>query len=586
MKLLTGKAMVCGEAAGELLYADVGLSFWGGVDARNGDIIDRHHPLAGHNLSGKVLAIPSGRGSCTGSSVVLELLLNGAHPVALLFEHPEEIITLGVVVADEIFGKSIPVAVLGSDGFAALKQARYVSVSGGRVAYSSMPIPAGPALSAPRVEALPSFALEDRDIAMLAGEQGPAAKAAMRIILRMAAIQGAAGLLDVGRAHIDGCVYVGPSSILFAEKLRDLGGKVAIPATLNAISVDERGWRSQGIAPAFATAAIRLAEAYVAMGASPVYTCAPYLLENPPVKGEQIAWAESNAVVFANSVLGARTVKYPDYLDICIALTGRAPLSGCHITANRRATVIIRLPELHAADDGFFALLGYHVGLLAPRAIPLVTGLETVMVSNDDLKSFSAAFATTSAAPMFHILGVTPEAPSIEEALGGFDAGPPLDVTAESLERSWRELNSASDPQVGAVCIGTPHLSVEECANLALLCKGRTKRPDIEFIATCGRHIHEKVAAAGILAELEAFGVRLVCDTCWCQIGEPLFPPNARTLMTNSGKYAHYGPGLIGRPVHFGSMRDCVDAACTGLAKGRLPEWLLKLQRHGNAAHR
>lgn len=564
-----GRVLVEGSTSGALLYSDVGLSFWGGVDASNGDVIDRHHPLTGQNLAGKILAIPSGRGSCTGSGVLLELILNGAAPAALLFEHAEEILTLGVIVAEEIFQKSIPVLVLGSIAFNALRDVCYVKIRGGEISCSSAPFASEEPKAFTLRDITPSLALELTDHAALAGTKGQAVQASMRVILRMAELQGATELLSVTRAHIDGCLYIGPSGILFAEKLRDWGGKVVIPTTLNAISVDAMRWRAQGIAPSLGTASMRLSEAYVAMGCEATYTCAPYLLENPPEQGEQIVWAESNAVVYANSVLGARTVKYPDYLDICIALTGRAPLSGVHIDANRRAAVVVRLPDLQCVDDSFFALLGYHVGLLCPNQIPLVIGLEKFVVSHDDLKAFGAAFATTSAAPMFHILGVTPEAEEHEL--------PALEVTAEDLSRSWRELNSATDPHVDVVCLGSPHLSLDEFEKLAALCKGREKNSGVALIITSGRHIYQKAKASGAVAELEKFGVQIVSDTCWCQIGEPLFPPHANTLMTNSGKYAHYGPGLIGRPVYLGSMADCVDVACTGKAKGELPGWLREL---------
>ena len=563
---LLARALVDGSASGALLYSDVGLSFWGGVDAATGDVIDRHHPLAGQNIAGKILAIPSGRGSCTGSGVLLELILNGAAPAALLFEHVEEILTLGVLVAEEIFGKSIPVVALGSAAFQALKDVRFVKIQEGEVLCSPVPFAADAPASFFAKEIAQTVALEAADKAALEGANGRAVQASMRIILRMAEIQGATELLSVTRAHIDGCIYVGPSGILFAEKLRDWGGQVVIPTTLNAISVDALRWRAQGIAPALGTASMQLAEAYVAMGCEATYTCAPYLLEHPPAQGEQIVWAESNAVVFANSVLGARTVKYPDYLDICIALTGRAPLSGVHIEANRLAAVVVRLPPLQNVDDGFFALLGYHVGTLCPNQIPLVVGLEKFAVSQDDLKNFGAAFATTSAAPMFHILGVTPEATHLDV--------PSIDVTAADLLRSWKELNSATDPHVDVICLGSPHLSFVEFEKLAALCEGRVKNSAVALIITSGRHIYQKAKASGAVAALEKFGVQIVSDTCWCQIGEPLFPPHAKSLMTNSGKYAHYGPGLIGRPVYLGSMKDCVDVACTGLAKRDLPHWL------------
>jgi cis-L-3-hydroxyproline dehydratase len=563
----SGRVLVEGSASGPLLYSNTGLSFWGGVDAASGQVVDRHHSLAGQNLAGKILAIPSGRGSCTGSSVLLELILNGAAPAGLLFEHVEEILTLGVVVAEEIFHKSIPVVVLGSAAFKALSEVQFVKIQGGGVSCSPTPFAAFEPTPFTSKVFTSNLELTVDDQAALVGTKGKAAQASMRIILRMAELQGATELLSVTRAHIDGCLYIGPSSILFAEKLRDLGGRVVIPTTLNAISVDEMRWPAQGIAPELGAASMRLAEAYVAMGCEATYTCAPYLLDHPPQQGEQIVWAESNAVVFANSVLGAHTVKYPDYLDICIALTGRAPLSGVHIEANRKATLIVRLPQLQNVDDGLFALLGYHVGLLSPNQIPLVVGLQNFAVNHDDLKAFGAAFATTSAAAMFHILGVTPEAAYID--------APAIDVTLQDLQRSWKELNSATELKVDVICLGSPHLSFDEFVRLAALCEGRVKNAEVAFIITSGRAIYQRAKASGYVAQLEKFGVQTVSDTCWCQIGEPLFPPHAKTLMTNSGKYAHYGPGLIGRPVYLGSMKDCVDVACTGLAITHLPPWLV-----------
>ena len=396
----------------------------------------------------------------------------------------------------------------------------------------------------------------------------------MQIVLRMAALQGATALLDITQAHIDGCIYTGPASLRFAEQLVQWGAKVRVPTTLNSISVDQRRWRELGIDPALGVPASALGDAYMAMGASLSFTCAPYLLDSAPKAGEQIVWAESNAVVYANSVLGARTLKYPDYLDICIALTGRAPLIGCHLEARRKAQLLIELPQLGTLDDAFYPLLGYHVGALAGSRIPLVLGLAAAQPSLDDLKAFGAAFATTSAAPLFHIAGVTPEALDPAAVL---DADQPLAVERIALKDlllSWRELNSARDSQVDVVSLGNPHFSLSEFAALARLCSGRRCHPDVVLAITCGRAVLEQARAAGHIAVLEGFGVTLVTDTCWCMLGEPVIPPAARTLMTNSGKYAHYAPGLAGRTVHFASLGECVDAACTARASGHLPAWL------------
>ncbi|WP_053150660.1 aconitase X [Pseudomonas sp. Pf153] len=579
-----GRCLVEGAAQGTLLFADVSLSFWGGVDPATGEVIDRHHPLSGERLGGRVLAIPGGRGSCTGSSVMMELISNGHAPAALVLAEADEILTLGVLVAEVIFQRTLPVVCVGREAFDRLRGQGFARIEGNGVTLSGRRPNDG---WQSRQAALPSSApssvqLTGQDRALLDGAHGKAAQVAMQIVLRMAAIQGAEQLLDVTQAHIDGCIYTGPASLRFAEQLVQWGAKVRVPTTLNAISVDQRRWRELGVDPLLGEPASALGDAYMAMGAQMSFTCAPYLLDTAPKAGEQIVWAESNAVVYANSVLGARTQKYPDFLDICIALCGRAPLAGCHLDARRKAGLIVEVPVSGAVDDSFYPLLGYHVGHLAGRNIPLIRGLEHAAPSQDDLKAFGAAFATTSAAPLFHIAGVTPEAldPDTWEPVLPVKA-----VDIAGLLASWRELNNARDNHVDVVSLGNPHFSLSEFAALAKLCAGRHKHPQVMLAITCGRAVLEQARAGGYLASLEAFGATLVTDTCWCMLGEPVIPPQATTLMTNSGKFAHYAPGLVGRGVHFASLAECVEAACTGTTSGQPPMWLRPVNRPGNRSH-
>lgn len=581
-RTITACQLTGGAAQGRLLYSDTPLSFWGGVHPATGEVIDRHHPLSGQVIAGQVLAIPSGRGSCTGSSVLMEIILNGHGPAALVLEQPDEILALGAIVAELVFGKQLPVASLGAEGFAQLRNARWVSLqANGQLTASSEPeantalleaAPATPPASAPGAHGIH---LSPTDQAILDGAQGRARQVALQIVLRMARLQGATELIDVVQAHIDGCIYTGSASLRFAAQLRDWGGQVKVPTTLNAISVDQRRWRALGIDPAFGEPASALAQAYVDMGAQASFTCAPYLLDSAPKAGEDIVWAESNAVVYANSVLGAHTAKYADFLDICIALIGRAPKAGCHLMENRRATLQLHVPPLPAApDDAFYPLLGYLVGLLAGARIPVIGGLESARPSLDDLKAFGAAFATTSAAPMFHIVGVTPEAPSAQAALAGLPPEREHQLTLDELKNAWHELDSAADPQVDLVALGNPHFSETECHALAQLLQGRQRHPDTAIVLTLGRAVSARAERHGDLAVLSEFGVTLITDTCWCMLEEPVVPLASRVIMTNSGKYAHYAPGLTGRQVHFGSLADCAETACTGLASGRLPAWL------------
>lgn len=547
-----------GHAEGPLLLAGEGLSFWGGVDPKTGAVIDTHHPLRGSNVAGAVLAMPTSRGSSSGSPVLLELIRNGRAPAALIFREPEDVLTLGALVAAHLFDKTLPVIRLDAEEFAALSSAKHVTIDDGRL--EAGPLSVG--LEAPHG----TLDLSPDDRAMLDGRDGQAVRIAMRILCAMAGLQGASRLTDVTRAHIDGCIYNGPASLEFAELFADMGAQVRVPTTMNAISVDRANWQRQGVPPDFGTAASRLADAYIRMGARETYTCAPYLLEDVPAAGEAIAWAESNAVVYANSVLGARTAKHPDFLDLCMALTGRAPLAGVYLPAGRHARRIVAVDAPDDADDALWPLLGYLAGLAAPDRIPLLTGLDHLSPRAEDLKALCAAFGTTSAAPMLHIAGVTPEADLVDHDADHTQLAP------ADFARAWRDFNTGPDG-IDLVAIGSPHASAEECAALVDLMQGQPCAMGVAGIVTLGRDVLAGLRSAGLAQRLETLGFRLHPDLCWCSITEPVFPPSARTVMTNSGKYAHYGPGLSGRAVRFGSLADCAHAARTGRAPPP-PPWI------------
>ncbi|WP_136684445.1 cis-3-hydroxy-L-proline dehydratase [Falsirhodobacter xinxiangensis] len=542
---MTGVALVPGTASGPVIASAEGLSFWGGVDPATGVVIDAHHPLHGRCITGAVLMMPTSRGSCTGSGVLLDLALTGRAPAALIFREAEDILTLGALIAGRMFDRALPVLRLGAADFDAIAASGHAAITPGHV--NGIPLTAPPA----------ALALTDHDRALLAA---PATRLAMEVICTMAANQGATALTDVTQAHIDGCIYASPANLRFAEAMADMGAQVRIPTTMNAISVDRANWQAQGVPPDFGIPASRLADAYVRMGARPTFTCAPYLLDSAPGAGESVAWAESNAVIYANSVLGARTVKHPDFLDLMIALTGRAPLSGVYLTENRRPARILEV-EAQERDDAFWPLLGYVAGLKSPDRIPLLRGIGHATL--DGLKALCAAFGTTSAAPMLHVEGATPE------------PLPPADadtqrITRADLAAAWQQFNRGPEA-VDLVALGSPHFSITECRAMAALVRGR--RATVRTIVTCGRDVIAAARHDGTLAALEAFGATVIPDICWCSISEPVFPPEARSLMTNSGKYAHYAPGLSGRAVRFGSLADCVTAAATGSAPG-LPGWL------------
>jgi predicted aconitase len=408
------------------------------------------------------------------------------------------------------------------------------------------------------------IAVTPEEEAMLAGELGEATRLAMRILMRIAPLFDASSLLPVTRAHIDGCIYEGDAGVEFAERLVAGGGRVAVPTSLNVISLDRARWRSHGLDAGYASKADRLAQAYLAMGAKPSFTCAPYQTEHAPVFGEQIAWAESNAVAYANSVIGARTNRYGDYLDISCALTGRVPAAGLHLDENRIATLQINLidvPEALQTRDDFFPVLGYLIGTIAGDGVPVVTGMNC-QPSDDQLKALAAAVATTGAVALFHLVGITPEAPSLEAITRTKQVIRRIDVHVEDLRAARKTLTTASDGRVDVVAFGSPHCSLAECQELARLVLGQRVSDGVKVFITTSRGVREVLARTGDLGILERFGAMVTADTCI--VVAPLIPNGARVLMTNSAKYAHYGPGILGVDSVFGSTEDCVASAIAG----------------------
>ncbi|EPX78214.1 cis-3-hydroxy-L-proline dehydratase [Litoreibacter arenae] len=554
--------IVPAEVNAEVIACEEGLSFWGGVDPDTGTVIDAHHDLHGQSLAGKIVLMPTSRGSCSGSGVLLQLALNGRAPAALIFREDEEVLTLGAVIASHMFDRTVGVARLAASNYDNLRSRKSARLQGNMLAAEQFSI------DLHRVTQT-DLELTPADKAMLAGDQGRSVALAMEVICAMAASQGAERLIDVTRGHIDGCIYAHDANLIFAETMARMEAKVAIPTTINAISVDRENWTDHGVSPKFGQAASRLADAYVRMGARPTFTCAPYLADDVPQLGESIGWSESNAVIFANSVLGARTAKHPDYVDLFIALTGRAPETGVYLSGNRRPRMVIDVDPPAGYDDALWPLLGWISGHLAPDRVPVLRGLEKAAPSRDDLRALCAAFGTTSAAALLHVAGVTPEG----------DLDPVSDaatarITRTDLAAAWRELNSGSS-SVDLIALGSPHFSFEETRSFANLMAGKQKHPDISVIITLGRDVMARAQSEGLVDQLQSAGVQFYSDLCWCSIVEPMFPTKAKTLMTNSGKYAHYAPGLSGREVRFGSLSDCAKAAVTGNAPTDPPGWVL-----------
>ena len=393
----------------------------------------------------------------------------------------------------------------------------------------------------------------------------------MRILVASADMLGAARLVEIASAHIDGCLYHGDGGVLFAEALVAGGGRVAVPTTLNVGALDLlHPERIRGDAH-HADMARRQMEAYLAMGCAPTWTCAPYQAGHRPAPGTQVAWGESNAIAFANSVLGARTERYGDFLDACCALTGRAPLHGLHLDENRRATILVdvgRVPASLKARDVFYPVLGTWLGLQVGREVCVIDGLPTD-VTEDQLKALGAAAASTGAVALFHVAGVTPEAPSVEAALQGQEPSRRIVVTSSGLREALDRLSTTDAPQVDAIAVGSPHFSDAEFEALSGALGDR--QVSLPFYACTGREVLARLEASGDAARLRDAGIDVVVDTC--VVVTPILPAEGGVLMTCSGKFAHYGPANTGYEVVYGSLEDCVESAVAGTLRRDEEGW-------------
>lgn len=406
--------------------------------------------------------------------------------------------------------------------------------------------------------------LSSDDRAMLAGERGPAARFAMRILVRMGEIQDAERMIDIVQAHIDSTIYQGEATLEFAERLAAMEARVAVPASVNVSGVDEHGWRDWSVPQEHADKAYRQMQAYQSMGCIPTWTCAPYQTALRPSFGQQIAWGESSAIVFANSVIGARTERYPDLMDICAAICGRVPEVGLHLSANRAGDLVLRLdamPQRLQEDDTFCTVLGYLAGKIAQDRSPVIDGMS-VAPDEDQLKAFGAAAASSGAVALFHMVGVTPEAGTLADALHGRAPQEEHLITVEDLRQARAELTTETSQRLDRVVLGSPHFSVAEFRRLAPLLAGRKCHPDVSFLITTGRMMRALAQQAGLLEPLREFGAKITVDTCI--LATPMLPDRIETLMTNSAKYAYYSPGLLNARVAFGSLQDCVRSAVSG----------------------
>jgi hypothetical protein len=386
---------------------------------------------------------------------------------------------------------------------------------------------------------------------MLDGAEGYAVRKSMEILVALGDIYGAKNLIKVSSVQVSGVSYhnLGDAGLEFLNELAK-DGKVKVLTTLNPAGMDLKNWQQLGISPEFAEKQNLVIDAFKKMGILISCTCTPYLIGNLPLYGEHIAWSESSAVTFANSVIGAKTNREGGPSALAAAFVGKTPCYGLHLDENRVPDVHVQInAELTKLSD--WGALGYAIGKKAENKIAYITGIKAVEL--DELKSFCASVVTYGAKPLFYMKGVTPGAE--------LQAQPKETVTIEQVDikNAYDEINDeVSDIEL--VCVGCPHCSINEIAKVADLLKGKKVAEGTEFWVATSRTTKQLADKRGYTHVIEAAGAKFACDTCMAVA--PL-KGRFKSLATTSAKGCYYSR-QNGMKTKMGSIEECVQAAVTG----------------------
>lgn len=383
--------------------------------------------------------------------------------------------------------------------------------------------------------------LNSEEQRMFDGGMGEAARQSMEILVALGRIYGAERMVPVSSVQVSGVSYktIGQAGLDYLADLASKGAKVRVPSFLNPAGMDREQWKEMRVPEDFAQKQMEVLDAYAAMGISKTCTCAPYFIGMRPGRGEHVAWAESSAVSFANSVLGARTNREGGPSALAAAICGVTPYYGLHMEENRVARLVVDVEcELKGVAD--FGALGSAIGKIA-KCYPAFTGIKSA--KEEQLKVLGASMAATGSVPLYFVEGVTPEWNVAEGAER-------ISFTERELKGEKAVIDSGAKPDL--VTIGCPHASLEEIHEVAELVSG--KRPTCEFWVCTSRKLKEEADARGYSAAISAAGGRVVADTC--MVVCPLERMGYVTTGTNSGKAAAYLPNLCKQRVAFGDLED------------------------------
>ncbi len=386
---------------------------------------------------------------------------------------------------------------------------------------------------------------------MLDGEEGYAVQKSMEILTALGEIYGAKSLIKVSSVQVAGVSYhnLGDAGLEFLNELAK-DGRVKVLTTLNPAGMDLENWQQLGISPEFAEKQNLVIDAFERMGILVSCTCTPYLIGNLPLYGEHLAWSESSAVTFANSVIGAKTNREGGPSALAAAFVGKTPCYGLHLDENRAPDIHVEVnAEITKLSD--WGALGYAIGKKAENKISYVTGIKSIDL--DEIKSFCASVVTYGAKPLFYMKGVTPGAE--------LQTQPKDTVTIEEadIKNAYDSINDFVT-DIELVCVGCPHCSINEISKVAELLKGKKVAEGTEFWVATSRTVKQLADKRGYTQTIETSGAKFACDTCMAVA--PL-KGRFKSLATTSAKGCFYSR-QNNMKTKMGSIEECVQAAVTG----------------------
>jgi predicted aconitase/predicted aconitase with swiveling domain len=561
------RKVVGGVAEGPALVADTRISFWGGFDPVTGKIVEVGNPLEGESLEGKVVVFRSTKGS-SGSSRMLRLArISGRSPVAFINLELDELSVLSCVAQD------LPLVIgMECNPFDAIMTGDWVKVDADRGIVEVRPQKPRPAMEPSSASAAEvsrpgaRIGLTGEQQSMLDGASGQARADHLRRLIAWGEAFGAERLVPVESVMMNGVSVPNrtlgdlPAPLIdgYVDYVKScLSTPARVPTCCQASQFDLDRAAEQDSDVAQAPAQKEMIEAASKSGIAMTWTCAPYLIGNVPVKGQICAWTESHAVIYINSILGARSTRNGNESTAAAAATGWFPEFGVLRTENRRARLLVRV-ETPLGCDADWGCLGFFAGKKAGLRIPAFTGLRSPRL--ESARQLAAAIATSGGAPMFHIVGVTPEAPTQEAAFQGQEPDEIVTFGPDDLAHVYETLTTATGQEIDFVYFGCPHATVQEIVELAGLLRGKKVHSGVRLLVSMGYAVEMQARRLGFIQEIERAGGQIMGDSCPTNI----LWPHPKRMATPAIKTGYYAQNLLGCEAVLAPAAECVRIAIEG----------------------